>query len=177
MNTGTRGRYERRDGQDLMILTRTFQAAIADVWAAVTEPARMARWIGTWTGDPASGSVSFRMTAEGDDATGQSWDIRVCEPPHTWTVHTADESGVWSLELRLIEEDGITTLEFTHVIHDPSVVETVGPGWEYYLDRLVAAETEEDPATMDFERDYYPALSAHYADIGKRASPSGRPGE
>ena len=39
---------------------------------------------------------------------------------------------------------------------------SVGPGWEYYLDRLVAAETGGDPATVDFDRDYYPAMAEHY---------------
>ena len=37
----------------------------------------------------------------------------------------------------------------------------VGPGWEYYLDRLVAAETGADVAAIDFD-DYYPAQSDHY---------------
>lgn len=167
MNTDAHGHHEIRDGQSVMVLTRTFRASIEDVWAAVTEPDRMARWIGTWNGDPATGSVLFRMTAEGSGAAEQAWDIMVCEPPRTLMVCTADDSGVWDLGLYLEEQAGITTLEFIHVIHDPSVLEMVGPGWEYYLDRLVAAEAGRDLATIDFERDYYPALSGHYAGIGK----------
>lgn len=31
-------------------LSRTFRASIDDVWAAVTEPERTARWIGPWEG-------------------------------------------------------------------------------------------------------------------------------
>ena len=42
-------------------------------------------------------------------------------------------------------------------------VGAVGPGWEYYLDRLVDAETGADPALRDFERDYYPAMAEHYS--------------
>lgn len=167
MNSDAHGRHAVRDDKNVMILTRTFRAPIEDVWAAVTEPDRMARWIGTWNGDPASGSVLFRMTAEGDNASEQSWHIKVCEPPHTLSVHASDESGIWDLDLHLDEQHGITTLEFTQLIHDPSTLEMIGPGWEYYLDRLVAAETGKDPAAIDFERDYYPALSAHYASIGQ----------
>ena len=37
----------------------------------------------------------------------------------------------------------------------------VGPGWEYYLDRLVAAETGGDVAAIDFD-DYHPAQSDYY---------------
>jgi hypothetical protein len=40
----------------------------------------------------------------------------------------------------------------------------VGPGWEYYLDRLVAAETGGDVAAIDFDRDYYPAMQEHYRE-------------
>ena len=40
--------------------------------------------------------------------------------------------------------------------------ESVGPGWEYYLDRLVDAETGADPSARDFERDYYPAMRDYY---------------
>ena len=46
----------------MLVQTRTFAAPIEDVWAAITEPERLARWIGTWTGDPASGRVRFAMT-------------------------------------------------------------------------------------------------------------------
>ena len=55
------GRREVRDGTSYVVLRRTFHAPVEDVWAAVTEPERLARWIGTWTGDPASGEVAFRM--------------------------------------------------------------------------------------------------------------------
>lgn len=33
--------------------------------------------------------------------------------------------------------------------------------WEYYLDRLVSAESGGDPATIDFDDDY-PSQSGHY---------------
>ena len=53
MSTTATGRREvaRRDDATSSS-TRTFRAPIEYVWAAVTEPARLARWIGTWTGDP-----------------------------------------------------------------------------------------------------------------------------
>ncbi len=161
MNANATGRHEHRDGQNLVVLTRTFSAPIADVWAAVTESDRLGRWIGTWSGEPTSGSVQFRMVAEGDDVSEQTYDIRACEPPHCLAVQMDYEGGSWELGLELAEHEGVTTLEFTQVISDPTILESVGPGWEYYLDRLVAAETGGDPSSIDFERDYYPALSDH----------------
>ncbi len=42
--------------------------------------------------------------------------------------------------LDLAEVDGVTTLTFGQSLPDPAWAESVGPGWDYYLDRLVAAE-------------------------------------
>lgn len=75
------GYREHRDGLDYVVFERTFRAPIWDVWAAVTEPDRLERWVGTWTGDPASGEVVFRMTAEGEDVAPETYRIEVCEPP------------------------------------------------------------------------------------------------
>lgn len=70
-----------------------------------------------------------------------------------------------NLGLELAEREGVTALEFTQVISDPAILESIGPGWEYYLDRLVAAETGGDPSAIDFDRDCYPALSDHYSNF------------
>jgi hypothetical protein len=64
--------------------------------------------------------------------------------------------------LALTQTDGVTELTFTQTEVDPSEAESVGPGWEYYLDRFVAAVTDGDMSAIDFERDYYPAMVEHY---------------
>jgi len=152
------------DGRHVLVQTRQFAAPVEDVWAAVTEPERLARWIGTWTGDPAAGSVHFRMLFEGDEHEGESMEIRVCEPPYRLHLTSRVGDEVWLLELDLSHEDGVTTLTFSQPGVAKEQVGEVGPGWDYYLDRLVDAETGADPAGRDFERDYYPALSDHYLD-------------
>ena len=38
------------DGPATVVIERTFHAPATDVWAAVTEPERLVRWIGTWSG-------------------------------------------------------------------------------------------------------------------------------
>ena len=154
------GRIEQDGDRRRLVLTRTFSAPAEDVWAAVTQPDRLARWIGTFTGDPVSGRVLFRMTAE-EGAPEEDVEIRACEPPsRLWlTFHVGEDA--WSVDLDLAETDGVTTLTFAQPV-DPAQVENVGPGWEYYLDRLVAAETGGDPDSLDFDRDYYPAMAEHY---------------
>jgi uncharacterized protein YndB with AHSA1/START domain len=157
------GAIELRDGQHVLVQTREFHAPIEDVWAAVTEPDRLARWIGTWEGDPASGSVQFRMLFEGDHP-GETMTIRVCEPPHR--LHMTSQFGdqVWLLELDLSHADGVTTLTFAQPGVTAEQVGDVGPGWDYYLDRLVAAETGGDVAAVDFT-DYHPADSDYYRSL------------
>lgn len=159
----SRGTRQVRDGRTFLEFTRTFRAPIEDVWAAVTESERLARWVGEWTGDPAEGAVQFRMTFE-DETAPERMQIDECVPPRllrlTSTV-TGDAEQQWHLQMDLTEADGVTTLLFAQDLPDPAMAEDVGPGWEYYLDRLVAAETGADPATVVWD-DYYPALKEHY---------------
>ncbi|MFW0792361.1 SRPBCC family protein [Gordonia sp. CPCC 205515] len=165
MNPEPTGRHRvGRDGDEI-VLTRTFRAGIDDVWAAITESDRLARWIGVYSGDPSTGSVDFTMTFEGDEnLTSTRYDIVRCDPPRLLQVRTVDAYGQWDLTAELVETDGVTTLTFSQVVHDPAIVESVGPGWEYYLDRLGASLTRDDPAAIDFD-DYYPAQRDHYLAI------------
>ncbi|RLV57399.1 SRPBCC family protein [Aeromicrobium phragmitis] len=166
------GRHERRGTTDALVWERTFRAPIDDVWAAVTESERLERWIGTWTGDPADGFVTFTMNAEGEDIPPSRYEIRACEPPRLLRIDAVDDFGAWYLTLELREDAGVTTLTMSQVIDDVSTLENTGPGWEYYLDRLVAAETGADPAAVDWD-DYYPAMRDHYVAIADRlATPS-----
>ena len=176
--TGSRprpvGRREERDAGPTLVLERTFRAPVEDVWAAVTEPQRLDRWIGTWTGDPASGQVLFRMTAEGDDVRAEPTTVHACDPPRrlvlSWDAGPS-AGGRWHVELDLTEvgEVGeVTTLTFAQRVPDTATGRDVGPGWEYYLDRLVAAHTGGDVSAVawsDYEgmAGYYEAL---FADLG-----------
>jgi uncharacterized protein YndB with AHSA1/START domain len=162
MTAQATGHLIRHLGRDGIRFERTFRAPTTDVWAAVTESDRMARWIGTWTGDPASGTVQLYMNAEGDDVEPSTVHIDRCEPPQLLAVRTVDNFGSWTLTVELAETGGVTTLSLVQVVDDPSMIESTGPGWDYYLDRLVAAETGGDPAAIDWDRDYYPAMKDHY---------------
>ncbi len=50
MSVTPTGRREIRDGVSYVVLERTFDAPVDAVWAAITEPVRLERWIGTWQG-------------------------------------------------------------------------------------------------------------------------------
>lgn len=172
----TTDRLGLRLGRELAF-TRTFRAPVDDVWAACTEPARMERWIGTWTGDPAAGEVVFRMTAEGDDVPEEVFLVQVCEPPHRFVLRSRDpgsfsEDGSgpqvhWEHTLELVETDGVTTLTFRQVVPEGPVgadmVASVGPGWDYYLDRLVASYAGDDLDAIAFAP--YLERSEHYRGL------------
>jgi hypothetical protein len=50
-------------------------------------------------------------------------------------------------------------LRFTQHLTTTDAVGEVGPGWEYYLDALVAAREERPLPVFD---DYYPAQKAYF---------------
>lgn len=162
------GRVVPRDGALEVVLTRTFDAPITDVWDALTVSERLAPWIGTYTGDGRTGAVDFVMTAEGATEASRMEVLR-CEAPTGLTVRQdAGDGEVWTLYLDLAEADGVTTLAFAQRDLTAEAASSVGPGWEYYLDRLVASETGGDVSAIDWD-DYYPAMVSHYG--GEAAQP------
>ncbi len=162
MSTPT-GTIEHRDGQYVLVQTRQLKAPIEDVWAAVTEPERLARWIGSWTGDPEAGSVAFQMLFEGE-CPEETMEIRVCEPPHRLHVTSRTATEAWLLDVDLTHDDGVTTLTLSQPGVTAEQAPAVGPGWEYYLDRLVDAESGVDPSARNFDRDDYPAMADYYRE-------------
>jgi uncharacterized protein YndB with AHSA1/START domain len=152
-----------------LILARTFHAAIDDVWASVTDSERTARWIGRWEGDAGPGkTVRLQMLYE----QGQPWSnvmIEKCEAPRHLVVTTNEDSGEWRLELTLTQTGGTTELHFVHHLSDRKLAGDVGPGWEYYLDMLVAAREGKPPPSFE---DYYPAQKAHYLQGPQRGETS-----
>lgn len=145
-------------GTDLVI-ERHFKAPIEDVWTSVTASESTARWIGAWSGEPGPGkTVSFRMGFEGDVPASNVL-IEVCDAPHRLVVSMKDDHGEWHLELSLGAIGQTTTLTFTQHLKDTKGVGDTGPGWEYYLDMLVASR--EGKPLPDFN-DYYPAQKEHF---------------
>ncbi|MET9022986.1 SRPBCC family protein [Actinopolymorpha sp. NPDC004070] len=134
---------------------RTYPDPIEEVWAAVTESDRSARWIGTWTGRRGVGStVEFTMTGE-DGAGPEPVQILECEPPRRLVVDwSVPGQPRWRVEVTLSPE-GIdentggtgentgentgTSLLFVHRLASAGDVTDVAAGWHYYLDRLAAA--------------------------------------
>ncbi|MFI7449350.1 SRPBCC family protein [Nonomuraea sp. NPDC049714] len=147
-------------GADL-VLTRSFRASAEDVWASLTEPERTARWFGPWEGDAAPGRTVKVQLAFEEQTPWCDLRIDACDPPLRLALSMTDESGSWRVELLLSESDGSTELRFVHHLTTEDGIGEVGPGWEYYLDMLVAAR--EGSPMPDFD-DYYPAMKPYFDD-------------
>ncbi len=148
-------------GNDL-VLTRTFRAPIADVWTSVTASESTARWYGPWERVPGDDKkIRIQMAFE-DTKPWLDGTIDECDAPHRLSVRTKGTYAEKRLSLKLTETAGTTTLEFVHHEINRKMIGEFGPGWEFYLDKLVAArEGTEGPK---FE-DYYPAQKAYFTAL------------
>ena len=149
-------------GDDL-VLTRTFRAPIDDVWTSVTSSESTARWFGPWERVEGGDDKQIRVQMAFEE--GKPWldgTIEHCEAPHHLAVRTNGGYGEKLLSMKLTESAGTTTLEFVHHKVDRKMVGAFGPGWEYYLDNLVASREGKPLPAFDA---YYPAQKAYFTSL------------
>ncbi|MEB8327208.1 SRPBCC domain-containing protein [Dietzia kunjamensis] len=142
-----------------VVFPRRLPLSREDAWAAVTDPARTARWIGSWSGDPASGTVEMTMSAE-EGSPAESVAVLRCEAPDLVVVRIGPDG--WVITVRIEGDDDEVTISLEQDIADADAASDIGPGWDFYLDRLVEAEAGRDPEALRFSPDYHPALADHY---------------
>jgi uncharacterized protein YndB with AHSA1/START domain len=125
-----------------VLLRHTFQAPVHDVWAAVTEPRKIAEWFYPVSGDL---RVGGKYQLEGN-ASGE---IRRCDKPNALALTWDFGGGSTDLAVTLTPEGGnATVLELVHTavlpFDDATWVAGLGqfaPGWDhtcYRLDRYLA---------------------------------------
>jgi uncharacterized protein YndB with AHSA1/START domain len=73
------GSLRSADGQGVVRIEDRFDTDIDDLWSALTEPQRLARWLGEVEGDlRLGGEFRARFFASGWEGTGR---VEGCEPP------------------------------------------------------------------------------------------------
>jgi uncharacterized protein YndB with AHSA1/START domain len=141
------GSLRSTDGVGVVRMEDRYDTDIEDLWAAITDPARLARWHGQVEGDFRPGG-EFRVYIEADDieSTGR---VEACEPPRRLLVTTreTDESyrkgqGVppfdESLEATLTA-DGDQTILVIEVQGMPvDKIAFYGAGWQIHAENLAA---------------------------------------
>lgn len=146
-----------------LVLGREFVAEPEELWAWVTDSEQLGRWIGTWTGEGEVGAVvELTMTAE-DSAEPEQVTVMVCDPPRRLQVEMVSEAGAWQLQVDIRQRGGDCTLELSQLVEPGLDIAAVGPGWEFYLDRLVAAR---GGLPMPEFSDYHPAMAGYYSELG-----------
>jgi len=158
MNPQPTGRLRGKD----LVLTRRFRASVEDVWTSITDSNSTARWFGAWEGKPGVGNeIRVQMAFE----EGKPWlskKIEACEAPHRLVLCSINSPYVSKLELLLKTTNEGCELEFIQHAIDPKMVGDMGPGWEYYLDALVASR---DNAPHPSFSDYHPGQKPYYAGL------------
>src|SRR6266702_1109666 len=86
------------DGKGVVRSEDRYDTDIDDLWSALTDPGRLARWHGQVTGDLRPGG-EFRIYIEADDleSTGR---VEACEPPRRLLVTTRSEEHTSELQSR-----------------------------------------------------------------------------
>lgn len=164
MTSDPSGKRHCRDDQSFLVVSRSFRAPLDEVWAAVTDPHRTAKWFGPWTGNPHSGIISVQMMAE-EGAPEMEARVLECDSPRRLVLETGEGAETWHLEVDLIQQDEAQVrLELSHRLSDPELASQAGPGWEFYLDRMVAAESGGDPEAVSFDS-YYPSQAGYYREL------------
>jgi len=117
------------DGDEVVsvLLRRAYGASVQDVWSAVTDPERIARWFMPVSGDLREGG-DFQLHG---NAGGR---ILRCDPPRMLRATFGGESSI--VEVRLTPDgDDSTTLELEHTVPiemagSGAGALFVGPGWD-----------------------------------------------
>lgn len=127
------------DGRQRLQFRRSWPDSVDDVWAALTEPDRLARWIGSYEGERAVGATgTFTMTHE-EEPAAQPMTIVACEPPRRLAVEWVQpDTDAWRVDLDLSTEGGRTVLRFVQVFEADADVTDFALGWHWYLEKFGA---------------------------------------
>ena len=137
------------DGRQRLEFHRSWPDLVEDVWAAPTEPDRMARWIGSYDGERAPGGTgTFTMTHE-QEPVGEPMRIVECERPRRLVVEWVGQDD-WVLEVDLWAEDDRTVLRFRQIFAADADVADFAAGWHWYLDKF-DAEVGGRPVPQDWD--------------------------
>jgi len=161
MTAKATGRLVHRDDGLYLMMDRLFTAIPDDVWASLTRPSELEKWIGTFTGVPSTGAVKFRMSSD-PDSHWQYVTILECAAPHRFLGDFGEGEDAWRALFHLAEGNGMTTVTVGQRLRNAAEAPTIGPGWDYYLDRLVAYRAGRPAPVWS---DYYPALAQAYKNI------------
>jgi uncharacterized protein YndB with AHSA1/START domain len=157
-NSRILGSLRSEDGVGVVRIEDRYDTDIDDLWSAITDPARLARWHGQVEGDLRPGG-EFRLSIEADDieSTGR---VEACEPPRRLvvTARETDESyqrgqGVPpfdSVREVTLTADGDQTILVIEIKGMPlDKIAFYGAGWQIHAENLAAHLAGQEPADVE----------------------------
>jgi uncharacterized protein YndB with AHSA1/START domain len=136
---GTRilGSLRSADGKGVVRLQDRFDTDIDDLWSALTDPRRLARWIAEVAGDlRLGGEFRARFTSEWE-GTGR---VEACEPPRRLLVVTRQsgepDENVIEATLAADGDQTILVIEARGMPLDH--LAAYGSGWQVHVEDLAA---------------------------------------
>jgi uncharacterized protein YndB with AHSA1/START domain len=141
------GSLRSADGKGVVLIEDRYDTDIDDLWSALTDPGRVARWYGEVEGDLRPGG-EFRLHIESDgwEGTGR---VEACEPPRRLLVTTRETDESWrkgrgaqpfdeAIEATLTA-DGDQTILVIKVQGMPlDTIAAYGAGWQIHAENLAA---------------------------------------
>ena len=126
------------DGKGVVRMEDRFDTDIGDLWSALTDAGRLARWLGEFEGDlRLGGEFRARFFASGWEGTGR---VEVCEAPRHLLVMTKDDGQAdeHAIEATLTA-DGDQTILVIEVRGMPlDKIAFYGAGWQLHAESLAA---------------------------------------
>lgn len=125
------------DGVGVVRIEGRYDAAIDEVWAALTDPARLAQWYGEVEGDlHLGGEFSSRVFASGWEGTGH---ITACEPPQRLATVSGEPGRDESAhQVTLTADGGQTVIVYENLTVPPDLLWAYGVGEQIHVEDLGA---------------------------------------
>ena len=143
------------DGAYSITFCRRYLAPIETVWAALTEPARLADWFAQAEVDlRVGGAINFDWRAHGHVERNVILEL---EPPKllVWGSRERETPGS-TVRWELYEEDAAmmgTRVMLTQTLIPPRHLLSIAPGWHIHLDELPDAAVRATPRAWTLQRE------------------------
>ena len=159
------GSLRSADGTGVVRMEDRFDTDIDDVWSALTDPSRLARWYGEVEGDlRLGGEYRARLFSSGWEGTGR---VEACDPPQRLLVRIkpADEPDERAIEAILTADGDQTTMVWEQRGMPLDLLSAYGAGVQIHVENLAAhlagRESGEAEARWDALLPAYQDLAAN----------------
>ena len=135
---GQLGSLRSDGGHGVVRIEDRYDTGIDDLWSAITDPDRVARWYGRVEGDlRPGGEFRLRVAGSGWDGAGR---VEACEPPRHLRVRTKEEAEPYEevLEATLTADGDQTVLVIEARGMPLDKVAFYGAGWQIHGEDLAA---------------------------------------